>query len=81
MAPNKMTLNDYQVCKTSKAQAGRLTNLGSQILEAEHGKAKHIVTYPWKAKQFDTEGMKPAKFKNVALQKRRDQSCSLKLTD
>ena len=39
-----------------------MTGLGSQIIDLGPVQAKLIVTYPWNAKQFDTTGMKEAKF-------------------
>lgn len=43
--------------------------------------AKLIVTYPWKATQFDTTGMTQAKFQNEYLRKKREQTIAEKLTD
>ena len=57
----EINLNDF-VGSTRKDASGKMTGLGSQIIDLGPVQAKLIVTYPWNAKQFDTAGMKEAKF-------------------
>lgn len=81
VSPIKMTTEDYAAFINDKLKAGRLTNMGTKILDQGPRQAKHIVTYPWKEKQFDQRVKKPAVFSNEVLQKRRQISIADKLTD